>query len=293
MESLGTILREAREKLNLTLEEISEKLKIRQQFLMAIEDDNLDILPQVYVKSFIKSYATLLKINLDELPKEVLSKHNFDFNENGVKQHTKNSKTKLETNSTKPYSKKVAARRKQSLLIHYFIYSGLVLAAAALLYFSLFSNGDSGNKGFAELGTQSDTAVAMVEKDDLKSFFATSDSLVLEAEALDTAWLRIDIDGKFSDPSVLYPGNSRRWSAMNYFTISLGNAGSVVFKRDGQKLPFLGPKGTVVRNVKITRTSVETSAMPKPTGQRKVEEKRKSPPAIEPSNPKPLNPIRN
>jgi cytoskeletal protein RodZ len=62
-ETIGDILRKKREESGKTIEYISDYLKIKPQYLLALEEDRFNALPgQAYVIGFIKSYATFLKI---------------------------------------------------------------------------------------------------------------------------------------------------------------------------------------------------------------------------------------
>ena len=64
-QTLGLIFKTERTKQKLTLEVISEQLKIRKIFLQAIENEQFDELPGgVYTIGFIRSYAKYL--NLDQ-----------------------------------------------------------------------------------------------------------------------------------------------------------------------------------------------------------------------------------
>jgi hypothetical protein len=81
---------------------------------------------------------------------------------------------------------------------------------------------------------------------------AVQDSMVLRAEVVDTAWISLTADGTSSYQAVLLRGTSARWSAMERFEISMGNAGGVVFYRVDVRLPaFAGPKQSV-RKVVVT-----------------------------------------
>lgn len=52
---------------NITLFEISERTKIREEFLAAIEQGNFPILPSVYVRLFLKSYAIEIGADPDKV----------------------------------------------------------------------------------------------------------------------------------------------------------------------------------------------------------------------------------
>ncbi len=68
MDSFGSTLRIERQKKNLSIEQISNHLKISKTILRAIEEEDNDSLPSpVYVKGFIRSYSELLKIEPEPL----------------------------------------------------------------------------------------------------------------------------------------------------------------------------------------------------------------------------------
>jgi cytoskeletal protein RodZ len=63
-QTLGGTLRKARERKGVTLVEAQQTTKVRQAFLAALENDDYSILPPaVYVRGFIKNYATYLGLD--------------------------------------------------------------------------------------------------------------------------------------------------------------------------------------------------------------------------------------
>lgn len=79
---IGEALREAREKKQQSLNDISTLLKIREDHLQALEDENFAILPgDAYAIGFIRTYANHLELNSAELVtrfKESREKPQFD-----------------------------------------------------------------------------------------------------------------------------------------------------------------------------------------------------------------------
>lgn len=56
-------LKESREKLKLTIEEVSDKLKIRKQYIIAMEEGRLDDIPgEVYKTGYMKMYCKFMEI---------------------------------------------------------------------------------------------------------------------------------------------------------------------------------------------------------------------------------------
>ncbi|NEW62461.1 DUF4115 domain-containing protein [Granulicatella sp. zg-ZJ] len=71
MTSLGNILKEKREKLGYTLNDIHEKTGIQLRYLEAIENDQLDIIPgDYYKKNFVVQYASVVKMDGEKLLEE-------------------------------------------------------------------------------------------------------------------------------------------------------------------------------------------------------------------------------
>ena len=63
MTGLGTLLAQARIEQGFTIDEMSERTRIRPQFLQAIEEEQFHLLPdQAYVKPFIRTYARALGV---------------------------------------------------------------------------------------------------------------------------------------------------------------------------------------------------------------------------------------
>jgi len=267
METLGSLLRAARENQNLTLEEVSQKLKIRLQALKAFEDDNYSILPSVYARSSIKTYGTYLKIQpsvLNSKLDELFIKEKPVYTSQGANELDL-IKIELQETFKKSIYKLNLSNDKKGKIVNYLIYAGIVLSLVVLIYFSIFS--DSNKTGISytnekETTSKEDTSSKENQSKGLLSFFEKPDSIYLEARAIDTSWLRIDIDGKKPEIIHMAPNVTKRWSAEKFFLLTVGNVGSIEFRRDGNVMKPFGTKGSVVRNVKITKTDVISSSLP-------------------------------
>ena len=93
----GEHLKKKREKLDLSVEDISEKLKIKVSYLKDLENGSYDKLPpDVYVKGFIRNYAALIGLDAEKIinvyKKEQLAKHKRIDVEKNV--HAKKCKNK-------------------------------------------------------------------------------------------------------------------------------------------------------------------------------------------------------
>lgn len=68
MSSIGNILRTERETQGRTLTEVSNAVYIKTKYLSALEEENFAAIPgEVYVKGFIRAYASYLGMDGEEL----------------------------------------------------------------------------------------------------------------------------------------------------------------------------------------------------------------------------------
>ena len=68
MSTVAEQLHEAREARRLTVEQVAEITKIRGDHLRALEEGNFDVFSApVYIRGFVRTYSTLLKLNVPEV----------------------------------------------------------------------------------------------------------------------------------------------------------------------------------------------------------------------------------
>ncbi len=267
MEEFATKLIHYRESLNLTIQQVSEKTKIRPHILLELENGHFTFLPPAYMNSFIRTYASFLKIPDDEIEyliESLKSTSNFKkpANYKATQSDEMNSQYDYQNQKTPVLSKKMGSL-KNSNIINYLIYSALGLTIVVLIYITFFMDGSEKRKFSGEkesLGP--DTAVIKNQGKAVEMNLNSQDSIILEAVGKDTAWIRIIIDGQKMDQLTIYPEMEKKWSAKEYFLLSIGNEGAVIFKKNGVQLPQFGTKGTIIRNIKITREKTDIPSSP-------------------------------
>ena len=68
MSTVAEQLRRARESRNLSLQQVGDITKIRTDHIRALEEGNFDVFSApVYIRGFVRTYATLLKLNVPEV----------------------------------------------------------------------------------------------------------------------------------------------------------------------------------------------------------------------------------
>ena len=284
MDPLAERLRIARERQGRTLRELSAETKIREPFLEAIENGRYNVLPAVYVRSFIRTAGAALHIPSKEIA--ALMNEVFDPDEDeGSRLPASQQPPAKPPNIAAPLASAFAAllARRPLSLRSPLVMAMAILACIALLVmiWALFlrSSGDPSQSftGGADSVLDVNANQALGGGGSAQGAVAETDSMVLTALARDTAWLNITSDDKRTQQVVVLPGGDYRWSAMQKFVLSISNAGAVTFSRNGQALKPFGKNGEVVRSVTITRKDVKSSASvvrppskPAPAAQRPI-----------------------
>ncbi|MCU0329650.1 MAG: DUF4115 domain-containing protein [Candidatus Kapabacteria bacterium] len=311
MDPLAQRLREERERQQRSLRDLATETKIREPFLQALENADYAVLPTVYIKSFIRTYAAALGIPSTDLATLLSSSVETDDEGNeffpqksqrpnarstpppapkeraSVTAHDKNSTPKPSEQSNRSERTIVRLGDTSSRLLRAVPVPLLAAVGLAVLAGFVWLAVTLVNDSSEATGTSDSTTAVDVENAIVVADAAERDSIVLTAIATDTVWLTITTDGKGSQTLVMMPGNEGRWSAMSRFDVSIGNAGGLDLFRNGQQLAPLGKKGDLVRSAVITRTDVTTSSQafstPRPNGAAPSQERPSTTPA--PSSP--------
>ncbi len=77
--------------------------------------------------------------------------------------------------------------------------------------------------------------------------------LVLQVQALQDTWLRVEIDGQKRHALLLTAGKNVRWQATERFVLTVGNVQGTRLTLNGQEIPLPQTRSNVVRNFLLTR----------------------------------------
>lgn len=260
-----------RQKRGLSTRELAASTKIREPYIDALERGRYDVLPAVYVRSFIRTLGGALGIPSAELA-ELMASTFDDQQDSGARlpayqptpppRESSLSLTQAAQRTSDAVVasvEKVRAATQQPLQqIHdvslrvprrFLIGGGIVLLTIMIWLVVRSHNSTPSNDA-------SDEQVINVED---PTAAASTDSIILTAVAQDTAWVSITMDGTRSQQVIVVPDAEYRWSAMDKFVVSIQNAGAVQFFRNGAPLPVFGKAGEAVREVRITRKDVTAS----------------------------------
>ncbi|MFQ5640140.1 MAG: helix-turn-helix domain-containing protein [bacterium] len=221
MENLGFILKQARQNLNKTLEEVHDRTRISIQHLKYLENNEFSFLPETYVKSFLKDYSKELGLDADDILHQYYE-HSAQLDE--LKQESENLAGLDRTN---PVANQILewALGAGSLVLLISIILVYIQYRSHIYAKPMRHDGRSGTYRFL-------TSPDNKTKKELIS---------VQVTAVDRVALLI-IDETMSEHS-LVPGEVFTWEADSSFNILVDNANAVRLSCMGEALADLGEEG--------------------------------------------------
>lgn len=283
-------LKSSREAKEISLNYIASRTKIDIRFLQAIEEGNFDLLPEIYIRAFIREYAQFSDIDA----KETLKK--FDLAKRGLLED--NSSQESEPNEspagdqktidhvetkpaqkiieeTEPDSKEPEANQvSQEISINKFALKNIyVISFSAfviliLIAYFIFFNGPS-KEIIAEIPDQnsignSSERFELEEPSPVKDYIPEDDSLRLELTGLGRVWVKVQSDSRIIFQGFLSENQNTAYKAMNEFRVSVGNAGLLSMNLNGKQLQIPGVRGEI-RNYIINSDTVKSYILSVPS----------------------------
>jgi cytoskeletal protein RodZ len=251
--SVGTRLREAREKRGVALRQVADRTRISVMALEAIERDDIKRLPGgIFTRAFLRSYAVEVGLSPDRIVEDFLAQFpqepNFVVGPGGH----------VEDNEAVESERRVAETVVRLLLL------SLPIAGAAM-YFTMrtppapaaslqppaiartVSSDDAaaateaGEETGEETGAGVRTGVTSVAQGG-----ATANLLRMVIDPSTDCWVSPTIDGEKVPSGLLARGERRELRALREILVTFGNGGGCAYTLNGQAGRPLGNAGQVV-----------------------------------------------
>jgi len=260
--SVGSVLRKQRVSLGLSVEKISNDLRISKNYVKAIEDGDYDTIPaEPYIRAYVKTIADFLSLDSEKLI-EQLTEERGASTEVLPKDEREDRKTELKI----PLN--VSENKKNTSFI---IVALFVLLLFVLLYFGANKNGLSQSSDYQESSEDNSSAAVLNGADDsLANLFPDSlvrgDTILNEKDAAvpvdmqirvlrDSSWIEIVTDGKLFQLGKIIRGPSKviEASAFDSINIYVGASAVVEINVNGKTVDKAGATGVW----KFTKDSVK------------------------------------
>ncbi|NEP58628.1 MAG: helix-turn-helix domain-containing protein [Symploca sp. SIO2G7] len=238
LEELGSRLRQFRTQQSISLEEVAQRTRIQVRLLRAIEEAELDQLPEpVYVKGFIKRFADALGLNGTEFASTFPTGEGLQL--------------------IRPSWRHMRAAQLRPLHL-YLLYIFLVIGAVNGLSYLVKRSAiqaiqplDIREQIYQLPVPENEQQIEKTQKIEPNKAANVSQqsqdgkqvqvNVSLKAES----WIRVVVDGKTEFEGILPEGTQRTWVAKEKLSVRAGNAGGVEVAYNDQTAKQLGAPGEV------------------------------------------------
>lgn len=266
-ETIGERLRKAREKAGLSVEDVAKKTKMSPRIVTALEEDQaVDRLSPVYVRSFLRMYARLVGLNEGAILQDFA----------GQSPPSPEEVTPLPVRTPEPLMAGSPAMpwmawrpTKQQLAV-----AGIIAAVCVGLWglAAAMKHLPRPRKQPAVARAQRPSPAAVKPAPRPKPAPAprpaavaapaavavpANEPLKLQVTARERTWLRVTADGKVIFQNVLEKGKTEQWLAQESLSLWLANAGGVQLTLNGKSLGAPGRRGEVIKDLQITRSGMQ------------------------------------
>lgn len=214
----GKILKKKRQELRLNIREIAVILKIKTEFLIAIENDSFDKLPvAVYTMGYIRTYAKYLDIDPEPI----------------IEYYTEHLPQPKPSSIIPTAFFPVTFSKKKGLQFLYIIPVFLLVLAA----FFIISNISQ---------KQTDKSRSDINNVPIVEPISEKKEHALNIDVDEVTWIYIKFGNSRSEDILFQPGQSKRWKFSGKAVLKIGNAGGIRLNFDGKDLGILGESGQVI-----------------------------------------------
>lgn len=273
MSEPGKILREAREAQGLSLSQVESQLKIKQDYLLAIEEENYEDFPSgPMLRGFIRNYAAFLGLD----PAHVLNIH--------MQKQTGNRF--LKDRQAIQFMDLTMIRRRPVFHLDGFLSVIIIASILGVLgyYFYLQYLGPDQTPisalgppvEYAASGQTSDTEPLLLPTPTVPPTATPTSTptptpeyytgVTVELNIIDRSWVQVLVDGEKEFEGFLEIDERPHWVGERQVAIRAGNGGGVEIVVNGQNMGRMGEPGQVIDQVweKIDSDTNPATASPTP-----------------------------
>ncbi len=227
LSEMGAQLWASRQEQGLSLEELVALTRIPKRLLQAIEEGNLDDLPEpIYIQGLIRQFADALGLKGAEFASS------FPIASGRV-----NLPSVLET-------KAISQLRPVHL---YLLYIFVIVCSVNSLSQVLNNTALQASNSQSQPRTEKES---LIQSAPVQAQPSTADNLVKDGQPVQigvtlkaSSWIRVVADGKTQFEGTLPEGSQRTWKAQEQLTVKTDNAGGVMMSVNQQKAKRMGAPG--------------------------------------------------
>jgi transcriptional regulator with XRE-family HTH domain len=255
MTSVGSILREQRESQGRAIAEFAEELCITQNYLRAIEEDDLAGVPGLFFyKNFARQYAAALGVDLVRMRPALDALADPD-----------DPQPRPEIRVPNRLVQATNRRHIPDVPLSWSVVGLVLVLLGCSGFYAWWKRAPEPVRTAAPPSAPVvavKAAVSPVMQPDQPVVEATG-GVVLKLSATERTWLSISSDGKEIFSGILQPSESKTLTGLDRATMKVGNAGGIDVRWNGKVISPLGTRGQVL-TIRITPEDFEIVPPPAP-----------------------------
>ncbi|MBX2992807.1 MAG: DUF4115 domain-containing protein [Bacteroidetes bacterium] len=276
MDSFFAELKAAREVKGISLDEIAGHTLINIQLLEALERGDIDVVPQAYMRAFIREYAGVVGID----PAETMQKYDkWLLKREAAHTHPPPDQSPSSSNET---PENTPRHNNVERFVPVFFKAGVAIVVLVLADIVLWGvlekeppvrvkevpfhetvKENERRAGIrdtvdqvAAAGPTADSAIVRRTGGTVPTIIVDRDSLTLVAATTDSVWLQIVIDQRKMSEHFLYPNTTFKWKAKDEFWITkIGNPTAITMALDNRPVEIPVRRGFVTSDVYFKRNT--------------------------------------
>jgi len=232
LKEIGSQMRQIRQEKSVSIDEIATKTRIQARLLVAIEEGNLDHLPEpVYIQGLIKQFAEALGLN--------------------GREYAGAFPTGRQTYTIEPSWRQLPAAQLRPLHLYLFY---ILLIVASVTGLSYLVESRTAQETPEPQPTQEQVVEKPIEEDNSQPQLASATPpsektqehpIEIKVSIKKDSWVRVTSDGEEIYEGILAAGENQKWTGEEKLTLRAGNAGGVVVEYNQQSPTVLGESGEV------------------------------------------------
>lgn len=249
MQTVGEILRSEREKRGLSIKDIELGTSIRSLYIKAIEENDFKVIPgEVYLKGFIRNYASYLGLDVQA----IMDVYRQSQTPEAAVKSEKTTEVKASPKERTPQEDVRASEPSAKKDMNFGKIAGILilLVAAGGAFWWLNGSGQTPNPPPVKETKPAPTAPVLPSQPDPKTAVPPpvqqNKPVVVSAKFTANCWTLVTADGKEVYQGIPKAGETISWEAEKNIVVKVGNAGAVDLTYNGQSIGKLGGNGEVV-----------------------------------------------
>ncbi len=256
-------LKSFRESKEISLQYIASRTKIDIKFLQAIEDGNFEILPDLYIRAFIKEYAQVADFNVTEVLKKYelarkgMTEEKINQEKHVVEKESLSEiipeqkaladefaipKDEVVEEKNQPIESVVKNKLPNKPLLYIVFGVIIILITVYFVFISEEPTIETENTS-GEISKSTENRFELDENTSQESFIQQDDSLKLALKASARVWVKVLSDNKVIFQNFMSENEQITFKAEKEFRVSVGNAGLLTMELNNKQLQVPGIKG--------------------------------------------------